>query len=82
MVHVADSSVKVKIREQKDALKIKIFNFSACCCFKHRQYLYYSDREKKQGKKGEEITLQVCNGGNRDAYNVANSCGTSEVRCC
>lgn len=75
------SSVKIKITEQKDTLKIKTFNFSACCHFKHKQYLYYSDRERKQGKRGEEIPFQVCNGGNGDAYNMANSRGTSEVRC-
>lgn len=80
-MHVADSSVKMKIAQQKYALKIKTFKFPACCHFKHREYLYYSN-SRRQGKKGEEITLQVCNSSNKDAYRGANSCGTFKVKCC
>lgn len=36
---------------------------------------------RKQGKEGEDITLQVCGEGNREAYQVANGSGTLEVKC-
>lgn len=57
MMPVAESSVKIKITKQKAALEIKSFHFSACCCFKHRQHLYCSDREKaRQEGRGDYIT--------------------------
>ena len=62
MMHVADSSVKIKITEQKDALKPSTFQHVAVSS---TDSIFTTAIGRKQGKKGEEITLQICSGGNR-----------------
>lgn len=80
MMPVADSSVKLKITVQKEALKIKTFSFSACCCFKYKYCLCFSNgKEARQDK--EEINSRSAVK-ERGADNMASSCDTFEVRCC